>query len=110
MSLAEMAEIPSRASRDELNGDATSLQAVPSKCSIRFPPLPLPTAQTLLAEITFTAFRTPPPARAGLATTLHDEPFQCSIRGLKTGKPLATGTIVWPTAQTLIVDAADTPL
>src|SRR5579863_4781836 len=85
------------------------LHVVPFQCSMSVccPTLLLPTAQTLLAETAAT------PSRSlncdvllGLGMMLHEEPFQCSVNVSK----LLLLVTYCPTAQTLLVESAATPL
>src|SRR5215469_9970021 len=74
-----------------------TLMLVPALC-----PLAPPTAHALLAEVAATPIT--PPAPAGLCTTRHALPFQCSARPLPVvGLPLK------PTAQALLAEVAATP-
>ena len=56
MSLALAAEMLTSVPSSPASGDATTLQLVPLKCSMSWPPLPspLPTAQTSVGEMTVT--------------------------------------------------------
>src|SRR5271157_2902394 len=71
-------EVPETPERWELRGIGlvTTLQLVPSKCSIRLCPPAWPTAQTSVAEVAVTAFNVP--AAAGVETILQLVPSQCS--------------------------------
>src|SRR5262249_15369038 len=60
---------PRRASVDAGLGLGTTLQAVPSQCSVRVCPAAVPTAQTSPAETLSAALSWPPPATLGLGTT-----------------------------------------
>ncbi len=117
MSLALAAEMLNSVPSPE-TGDATTLQLVPLKCSMSWPPLPLPrppTAQTSVGEMAVTEVNSPPPAvssplpfeaSVGVAWTDQVVPLKNSTSGVKT--PLLLN--VSPTAKTLLLDEAETPL
>src|SRR6516164_7838644 len=102
MLLAEAAAIPLKpkptcADPEPGIAAATLVQVDPSKCRI----VPLPTAQTLFGATAATALR----LRTGgtLGTTLHVVPSKC--------RTSAWAERPWlPTAQTSVLEVAETPL
>src|SRR5262249_53685582 len=102
-SLLASAEMPERAPALVTTLLVTTLQLVPSQCSIKAFPLLVPAAQTSFEETTARAFN-PPPSMVGLATTLQLVPFQCSI----SGSPVELLLRLTPTAQTSLLAAPAT--
>src|SRR6266571_1951966 len=105
MSLAETAVTPASSLVCVLAlGLETTLQLVPSQCSIRVCAIPepvrakVPTAQTSVVETATTPRRTLPVPAVGLATTLHFFPSQCSMSACMS--PLAV--VNSPTAHTSV--------
>src|SRR5262245_60414733 len=106
-SLAESADTALRPLTPVNAGLETMLHLVPSQCSTRAPPLPLPTAQTLFDETTVTALRLSPSIVGPVVSTLQLVPSQCSIScNPKSG---LSGPVLNPTAQTSLLAAAATP-
>ena len=109
MSLLASAEMPKTPSGPVKAGLETTLQLVPSQCSIKLTSDPEelmvdPPAQTLFDEMAVTALRNPPFLRFGLETTLQLVPFQFSINGL-----LPAVSSCEPTAHTSFLATAATP-
>jgi hypothetical protein len=92
------------AAEELLHKPAGDVQAVPSQCSITAFPEAVqnPTAQALAADAVATPVRMP---AAGVGTSVHVLPFQCSITVTRP-RP---GHTVPPTAQALPGEEAATP-
>src|SRR5262249_55047511 len=86
-------------------GLATTLQLVPSKCSINVcvgPTLVVPTAQTLLAARATTDRSELSKAGEGAETTLQAWPLKC--------RTCTVGCLpIFPTAQTSLLEVPETP-
>src|SRR5262249_41345593 len=113
-SVAETAAAAARLLKPVLAlGLGTTLQLVPSQCSISVCVALLalgwkpPTAHTSVPETAVTPFSSlfcvP---GLGLGTTLHVRPFQCSVRVCAGPNP---ATVKLPTAQTSLLETAATP-
>jgi hypothetical protein len=81
-SLLASAERPFTAPTPVKEGLETTLQLVPSQCSIKSADklLIAPAAHASVAETAVTVCRKAPCPTLGLATTLQFAPFQCSIK------------------------------